>query len=312
MTMRWRKLGPLYTPDGSQAWAHSHAMSPTPLAVSDNVVRLYVAHLDEHSVGRIGYVDVELSNPTRPTAVAQHPVLDIGAPGTFDDSGVVPLCAVRAGTQIRLYYSGFQLHRKIPYTIFSSVAVSDDGGASFKRISDVPALDRIPGEVFFRAAPWVTYDNGRWRMWYIGGGAWTEDENGKMLPRYSLRHTESVDGIDWRNSSVECLTPRAPLEIGFGRPFVQRHASGYRMWFSIREREGYHLGYATSTDGLVWTRDDDETGIAQSETGWDSEMVCYAAIVPTPDEWLMFYNGNGYGRTGVGVAVAKPDRCHAK
>jgi hypothetical protein len=36
-------------------------------------------------------------------------------------------------------------------------------------------------------------------------------------------------------------------------------------------------------------------------------MICYAAIVPSKGRWLMFYNGNGYGRTGVGVAeLASP------
>ena len=102
--------------------------------------------------------------------------------------------------------------------------------------------------------------------------------------------------------------PRAPEEIGFGRPFIQRDSSGYRLWYSIRSRRGYRLGYAESTDGLVWGRRDEDVGLSPSENGWDSEMVCYSAIVATRNRWLMFYNGNGYGRTGVGVAVAEPAR----
>jgi hypothetical protein len=307
MMMRWRKLGLLYAPDGRTEWARSHAMLPTPLPISDDVIRLYVSHLDDRSVGRIGYLDVRLSDPTRPVAVAQRPVLDIGPPGTFDDNGVVPSCVAMTGRQLKMYYSGFQLQSKIPYTIFSSLVVSDDAGRTFNRLSGVPLLERIDGEPFFRAAPFVLQVDGTWRMWYIGGGRWTDDGKGKLLPEYSLRHTESQDGIAWRNPSVECLVPHGPEEIGFGRPFILRHNAKYRMWYSIRQRRGYRLGYAESADGLCWTRNDRRAGIGCSDAGWDSEMICYAAVVPAKDRWLMFYNGNGYGRTGVGVAVADAD-----
>ena len=129
--MRWRKLGLLYAPDGRSEWARTHAMAPTPLWLSDDVIRLYVGHLDARSVGRIGYVDVRVSDPTRPLAFAERPVLDVGSPGTFDDNGVLPSCMVREGAGLRLYYSGFQRQTKIPYTIFSSVATGADAGEAF-------------------------------------------------------------------------------------------------------------------------------------------------------------------------------------
>ena len=79
------------------------------------------------------------------------------------------------------------------------------------------------------------------------------------------------------------------------------------MWYSIRKRKGYGLGYAESADGVYWVRKDEAAGIACSDGGWDSEMICYTAVVPADGRWLMFYNGNGYGQTGVGVAVADRD-----
>jgi predicted GH43/DUF377 family glycosyl hydrolase len=306
--MHWRKLGLLYVPDGRQAWARTHAMLPTPVSTSETVVRLYVAHLDDRSVGRVGYLDISLADPLRPTAVGAQPVLDIGAPGSFDDNGVVPSCVVTVEGRLNMYYSGYQLQTKIPYTIFSSLAVGDDAGRTFSRLSRAPLLDRTDENLFFRAAPFVLRVDGTWRMWYIGGSAWTADDHSKLLPSYSLWHTNSRDGIIWCNPSVECLVPQGPEEIGFGRPFILRHNGKYRMWYSIRRRQGYRLGYAESADGLGWTRRDALVGIGCSATGWDSEMICYAVVVPTKDRWLMFYNGNGYGRTGVGVAVAEPEQ----
>jgi predicted GH43/DUF377 family glycosyl hydrolase len=305
--MRWRKLGLIYAPDGRRPWARSHAMIPTPLRISDDIIRIYVAHLNAHSVGRVGYVDVAVSDPTRPVAVAEDPVLDIGEPGTFDDNGVVPCCAIAVEGRLRMYYSGFQLQTKIPYTIFSSLATSDDHGRSFRRAARAPLLDRTDDELYFRAAPFVLRDGGKWRMWYIGGGGWTDDGHGKLIPLYSLRHAWSDDGIRWGDSSVECLVPQGPEEVGFGRPFIVRDGSRCRMWYSIRRRAGYALGYAESADGLNWTRRDAEVGIGCSADGWDSEMICYAAVLPWGNKWIMFYNGNGYGRTGVGLAELEAD-----
>jgi hypothetical protein len=93
-------------------------------------------------------------------------------------------------------------------------------------------------------------------------------------------------------------------EIGLGRPFVCENDDGYRMWYSIRSRSrGYRIGFATSVDGTSWVRRDEEVGIDVAPSGWDSEMVCFAAVLPTSYGTYLFYNGNRYGEAGFGVAV---------
>jgi hypothetical protein len=302
--MQWEKLGLVYVPDGRHAWARSHAMIPTPLWISDRVLRLYLGHLDEASVGRVGYIDVAASDPTQLLNIGERPVLDIGAPGMFDDNGAVPSCIVPVGNELRLYYSGFQLQTKIPYTIFAGLAIGNHADGPFERRSQAPVLDRTADELYFRASPFVLNDGGKWRMWYFGGSDWIPTDR-KALPSYGLWHIESDDGLSWPGPAVKCLVPNRPDEIGFGRPFVVPDGSTYRMWYSVRSISGYRLGYATSRDGLHWTREDAHAGITCSPSGWDSEMICYAAVVPTVGRWLMFYNGNSYGRTGVGVAVGR-------
>jgi hypothetical protein len=39
-----------------------------------------------------------------------------------------------------------------------------------------------------------------------------------------------------------------------------------------------------------------------SKNGWDSDMLCYPCIFDHKGESYMLYNGNGYGRTGFGIA----------
>ena len=44
-----------------------------------------------------------------------------------------------------------------------------------------------------------------------------------------------------------------------------------------------------------------------SPSGWDSEMVCYPHVFDHKGKRYMLYNGNGYGRTGFGLAVLEEE-----
>ena len=73
------------------------------------------------------------------------------------------------------------------------------------------------------------------------------------------------------------------------------------MWYSHRG-ESYKIGFAISTDGIHWERKDHLVGLDRSETGWDSEMLCYAYVFRHKDHLYMLYNGNDYGSAGLGLA----------
>jgi hypothetical protein len=93
-------------------------------------------------------------------------------------------------------------------------------------------------------------------------------------------------------------------EYAFGRPCVMhdRDTGRYRMWFSVRG-SAYRLGYAESLDGIIWQRDDQEAHLPLSPSGWDSEMITYPVVFAAEGILQMLYNGNGYGRTGIGMAT---------
>ena len=117
-------------------------------------------------------------------------------------------------------------------------------------------------------------------------------------------HARSADGVVWSADGDALLAPNLPDEYALGRPSVVRDGDLYRMWYSIRSHSRpYRIGYAESADGLAWTRRDEEVGIAKSAEGWDSEMICYPAVIDAGGRRLMFYNGNRHGATGFGVAV---------
>jgi hypothetical protein len=301
--MEWEKLGRVYVARDDAPWARSRAFLPTSLALDDERLRVFTAFLDDDLVGRIGYVDVEAANPTRVLGVSQQPALDIGKPGTFDDSGVNPLSLFRRDGRVWLYYLGWQRALRVPYLLFTGLAYSDDDGLTFRRHSPVAVFDRSPAEPLLRAGAFVLpRDGGSFRAWYSSGDGWVASE-GRMRPSYGLRYAESDDGVAWPAEGAGCLEPAGPDEYGLSRPFVLDHGDRLSMWFSVRSHSrGYRLGYAESDDGVSWDRRDHEVGIDVSDEGWDSEMIHCGWLQDSGGERYLFYNGNDYGETGFGVA----------
>ncbi|MCI0457813.1 MAG: hypothetical protein L0Z62_12665 [Gemmataceae bacterium] len=298
--MRWRKLGVVYCPPGDRWWARAYAHLPTPELLDERVLRVYFASLDDHQYGRIGYADLDARDPTRVLHVSPEPVLDLGEPGRFDDSGVNPSCVVNVGGRRRLYYIGWQRCQRVPYMLFAGAAESADG--TFRKLSRRPVLDRTDSEPFLRSATSVLVEGGRYRAWYVSALGWG-DVHGTTYPRYVVRHAESADGLSWSDGGPVCIGLEGD-EFGIGRPWVVRDGALYRMWYSVRSHSApYRIGYAESADGLTWTRRDEEAGIDRSERGWDAEMICYPAVIDVGGRRLMFYNGNRHGASGFGVAV---------
>ena len=90
------------------------------------------------------------------------------------------------------------------------------------------------------------------------------------------------------------------------------------MWYNTRGKfsekhpklRQYRIGYATSRDGVDWTRRDNEHRFMENgnESDWDNEMQCYATVLKTEQgRDFMFYCGNDYGDGGIGYAVRVQD-----
>lgn len=302
--MNWERLGPIFNANGQAIWMQSHAYLPTAYEIDADRIRVFLAFRDEHQVGRLGWIDVSSSDPTHVIGFSERPALDVGRPGAFDDNGVTPLAVVRDGLRLRMYYAGWQLTPRARYLLFTGLAFSDDGGNSFVRYQETPVLDRSPDEFLVRTGAHVLRDaeEGLWKIWYAAGSAVIEAA-GKQVPTYHMAYMESSDGLSWVGQSTAVLTPVGPDEYGFGRPHVRKVGGVYEMWHSVRSHsKGYRIGYATSTDGMNWQRRDNEGGLEHSTSGWDSEMTCFASLVENKHGMFMFYNGNGFGETGVGVA----------
>ena len=302
--MEWRKIKNIFCPDHYNSWMVSHASNPTPEKISASVFRIYFSCRNAQNESYIGYADVDFNDDFKVKNVSENPVLAPGELGTFDDSGVTVTCIQQVKEKMHLYYLGWNLKVKVPYGNAIGLAVRDEVSGRFEKYSPVPVMDRSIEDPLSLSYPTVLFDNGIYRMWYGTNLKW-EKTDGVLNYAFIIKYAESTDGINWQRSNQIHIDLLHKNEAGISRPFVLKIDGLYHMWYSFKggfDNKEYHIGYAESRDGFNWERKDNEVGIGASQTGWDSEMVCYAYVLEHENELYMLYNGNGYGKTGFGIA----------
>jgi len=301
--MTWIKHGRIFEPGGQAPWIGTHAMVPLVEARGDGQ-RVYFASRDGLGRAHVGFGTLSSNLGTHMTDLSPEPVLSPGALGTFDDNGVTPACLVTLGERRYLYYNGWTRGVSVPFYLNVGVAISDSGGP-FVRHSQAPLLDRCPADPYLTATPWILIEGSRWRMWYVSGTGW-KIVDGRPRHSYHIKYAESPDGLRWTRAGVVCLDYERD-EYAFARPCVIHDTAlkRYRMWYCVRGA-AYRLGYAESSDGIGWQRQDGRAGLPASDEGWDSEMIAYPMVFRQDGGLRMLYNGNGYGRTGIGLASFSP------
>lgn len=301
--MKWEKKGLVYTPPLDGSWRDNSALTPTAFLLNDTTIRNYVSFRDEQGIGRIGYIDVDSSFPSKILKISEKPVLDIGLDGMFDDNGVILGDLIRVRNEIYMYYVGFQLVKKSKFLAYSGLAISSDDGETFVRYKKTPILDREDEALYIRAIHSVIYEDNKFKIWYATGNGW-ENIDGIDYPQYDINYIESNDGIHFQNSGLKCIeNNKKNLEYRIGRPRVYKDQNLYIMNFTYGTTDGrYIAGQASSKDGINWDRDDEALGIELSKVGWDSIHLSYPSIIQVKEKKYMFYNGNNMGQDGFGYA----------
>jgi hypothetical protein len=302
----WRKIGLLHNSNCSLEWQHTHAMMPC-LLIKDDYLEVYFSPRDSKNQSRPAKLELHLIDDNfHIENLSQTPLLELGELGMYDDSGVMPTCIVKDGEILRMFYNGWTLGKKIPFTSFNGIAESDDQGKSFKKISLAPkALYRNDIDPYSTFAPFVLKLKNEWHMWYVSLIKWENEEN-QSKHYYHIKYAKSKDGIKWSRSGKVCIDFLNKYEYAIARPCVLFEDDIFKMWYSYRASKKnltYRIGYAESKNGIEWVRKDNEVNLTTSIDGWDSQMICYSYIFNFKNKKYMLYNGNNYGKTGFGLAI---------
>ena len=304
----WTKLGLLLSPNEELDWMSSH-VGPSFVEKCDHSDRLnlYFTGRDASNVSRIGFGKLEIENQHTAIVSEIHdtPLLAPGPVGAFDENGVSYPWLTRVQDKIHMYYVGWVAGGKSGFQNYLGLAISRNGGKSFERYSNVPILDRTSQEPFGTGSCAVFQINENYLMLYTSFLGW--DVRGpQVVPKYDIKLAYSKDGIDWARN-YKAVVPLRGEETVIGKPFVRFDGNLFHVWYSFRG-EKYRIGYANGPCLSQLKRRDDLVGIDVGDRGWDSEMIEYAFIFSHKNVDFMIYNGNGYGKTGLGIAKARSEQ----
>jgi predicted GH43/DUF377 family glycosyl hydrolase len=215
-----------------------------------------------------------------------NPVLTPGAGGSWDDGDVLSVEVVQDGTQYRMWYSADRIGSS-PLQI--GYATSTDGIA-WVRYANNPVLT-VGTEGSWDdsqvSAPAVVFDGLVWKMWYSGLGP----------DGFRIGYATSPDGIHWTkyvNNPV--LFPGSSGDwdgVGVFSPCVLFNDGVYHMWYGGRDASRIQIGYATSMDGIHWTKPSNNPVLAVGAAGtWDSQDVVSPSVILSEGQYHMWYQGS--------------------
>jgi parallel beta-helix repeat protein len=194
---------------------------------------------------------------------------------------------VKAGNEYKMWYSGYDgsQQKRILY------ANSSDGVNWTRRGL---ALDLGgTGESQWVAHPMVLReDTGEYKMWYSG-------YDGSNLHIFLAN---SSDGLTWT---------RQGLVLDHGEPYATMHVygaavvkdkDGYHMWYTGRRDVGGRILYASSPDGVNWTRHG--FALVNSPSGYDKDSVDDPGVILDGPLAKMWYSGDNFSSMGIRTLYA--------
>jgi hypothetical protein len=303
----WNKVGMIFEPNIA---GFTHGSHPCAIHLKDDVFIVAFTCRDSRQRSHIFLSYATVSEERMLLTGNPKMALGYGEPGYFDCDGVISVCFVKHNDRYFLYYVGWQNLPDGLWICDTGRALLDTNELSLRREFLGPVLGRDKSNPLFAAATAFHIRENVWHTWYNSGIRWEKTEQG-WRHYYGIHHAQSNDGIDWTCDPGLCIPFADEYEYAFGRPSVYFHEGVYFMWFAhraTRDIPTYRIGFASSHDGLKWYRNDALAGIDVSSDGWDSEMICYPYVFEHRGSMYMLYNGNGYGRTGFGLAVLEKDQ----
>jgi hypothetical protein len=301
MSNIWQKLGLLYCPSGTGRPPKllSHAANPLPVFIEGDLYRVFFSGRDFDNRSSVGAVDIDIVK-RKVIQEHSHPFFEHGPEGSFYADGVsIGNCYEVNGLQYMLFM-GWQNPKDEHWRgDIGRLVVKPD--LRLELDSEAPFMSSNSVDPISLSYPWAQKNkDGGYSMWYSSVTTW-DAGNGEMLA--PIKFASSADGNNWNREGLS-----VPYELGraqaFSRPTVVGDLeTGFGMWFSYRSMGSYRIGYASSMDGRKWELALEDAGIDVSLDGWDSEMIEYPFVFDHKGQRYMLYNGNGYGKTGFGLAI---------
>ena len=286
----WHKHGLIYNSGKAQCPVVSK---------NEDYWRIYFTSRDNDNRNIANFIDVEAGSPSKIKHKKEW-FMQPGKTGDCDVAGVMPT----AFHNNKLYYIGWTLRQDVPY--FNYTCVAQKYGESYNKLG--PVLSPTIKDSGYSGTLGI-YDAEHILLgYYLSCMDWLPDENNKVQPSYNIKIATSIDGLHWNKLGKTAINLEKD-EAGISSATVIRHNHLFHMWFSVRKAKNfrnkkenaYKIKHATSKDGYTWTRDENYAILPELE--FEKVMCAYPSIIKHDDKIHMFYNGDGFGQTGIAHAT---------
>ncbi len=236
------------------------------------------------------------------TKYAGNPIMS-GTPGSWDSRDAQEPNVIKENDIYKMWYTGNNGSGwRIGY------ATSENGFLWTKNIQPVLPVGSSDGWEMDTSDPFVIHNNDGYIMWYSSLGhnwAWGSD-------RFRLRYATSTDGTSWTTYSSWILTgtPNSWDNGGINRGIsVIKTSDGYKMWYAgVNEGtssdifEKWQIGYATSLNGITWTKN--SAPVIQPTEEWELHSVSYPNVVFDGSTYEMWYTAGNKDSLPIQVVYA--------
>ena len=154
-------------------------------------------------------------------------------------------------------------------------------------LSGGPASTWDGGRIFYHI---ILFDGTQYRMWYTG-------YNPNLSAKPAIGYATSPDGINWTkyaNNPILTPNPTGFEEDGLFEPVVIFDGARYQMWYdgSSQSESVFATGYATSPDGINWTKHSGNPVLQRGPAGsWDDQGAFPSTVRFDGSNYRMWYTG---------------------
>ena len=221
-------------------------------------------------------------------------ILDLGGPGSFDETNAKYPCVLKVDHEWWMWYNGRPADS---FTGEIGLATSPDGLTWTKTNGGEPIFHHgppgAPDSTKVDHPAVVRFDD-RFHMWFTMG-----DEDSS----YTIGYATSSNGRDWsrQNGGQPVLGVGAKGkfddQVVLHPAVVRDNAGKLHLWYmGSGPQEGFRLGYATSDDGVRWTRENGGDPILEPEMLDDvTEEYVYNCMVLLEGETFHMWYSAGTG-----------------
>jgi len=218
---------------------------------------------------------------------ANNPVLTVGSSGSWDDGGLECYSVLHINNVYHMWYIGW--NKSYSYNV--GYATSSDG-LTWTKHTNNPVLKTGQSGHWDEGAIWgvsVIYKDSQFLMWYTGAN--------KDISLRSIGFATSTDGVNWTKYSNNPVLTQGSSgtwdESGLEYHHVYFDGSVFKMWFSGYDKDIIsRLGYATSSDGISWSKHANNPVMDIGANGsWDEHWLLNPNLVFINGKFHMWYLG---------------------